>query len=93
MQNQGLGRGSPARRANSPRADIAISARRPGRTATRSFAEPHRPPRRPLRTGGAAKGDRIVTTWDNHPDFLTTFFACGAIGAIFVPLNTRARTA
>jgi fatty-acyl-CoA synthase len=26
---------------------------------------------------------------DNHPAFLETLFACGVLGAIFVPLNTR----
>lgn len=36
-----------------------------------------------------AKGDRVAYLGNNHPDFLTTFFACGVIGAIFVPLNTR----
>jgi len=35
------------------------------------------------------KGDRVAYLGNNHPDFLTTLFACGAIGAIFVPLNTR----
>ncbi|WP_082110001.1 acyl-CoA synthetase [Demequina phytophila] len=38
---------------------------------------------------GLAKRDRLVYLGNNHPDFLTTFFACGALGAIFVPLNTR----
>lgn len=29
-------------------------------------------------------------TWGkNHPSFVETFFACGLLGAIFVPLNTR----
>src|SRR5690606_19027399 len=35
------------------------------------------------------KGDRVAYLGHNHPDFLTSFFACGLIGAIFVPLNTR----
>lgn len=38
---------------------------------------------------GVRKGDRVTYIGNNHPDFLTTFFACGALGAIFVPLNTR----
>lgn len=42
-----------------------------------------------LRDRGVAQGDRVIYLGNNHPDFLTTFFACGAIGAIFVPLNTR----
>lgn len=38
---------------------------------------------------GLAKRDRLVYLGNNHPDFLTTFFACATLGAIFVPLNTR----
>lgn len=38
---------------------------------------------------GVVKGDRVAYLGNNHPDFLTAFFACGLIGAIFVPLNTR----
>lgn len=38
---------------------------------------------------GVSKGDRVAYLGNNHPDFLTSFFACGLIGAIFVPLNTR----
>lgn len=38
---------------------------------------------------GVSKGDRVAYLGNNHPDFLTTFFACGVLGAIFVPLNTR----
>jgi fatty-acyl-CoA synthase len=38
---------------------------------------------------GVVKGDRVAYLGNNHPDFLTTFFACGMLGAIFVPLNTR----
>lgn len=42
-----------------------------------------------LRAGGVAKGDRVAYLGDNHPSFLETLFACGQVGAIFVPLNTR----
>ncbi|GAA5036442.1 long-chain fatty acid--CoA ligase [Microbacterium fluvii] len=38
---------------------------------------------------GVVTGDRVAYLGNNHPDFLTTLFACGAVGAIFVPLNTR----
>lgn len=38
---------------------------------------------------GVAQGDRVAYLGNNHPDFLTSFFACGLIGAVFVPLNTR----
>lgn len=42
-----------------------------------------------LRESGVAKGDRVAYLGDNHPSFLETLFACGQLGAIFVPLNTR----
>lgn len=38
---------------------------------------------------GVAKGDRVAYLGENHPSFVETFFACGLVGAIFVPLNTR----
>ena len=38
---------------------------------------------------GIAKGDRVAYLGENHPAFLETLFACGILGAIFVPLNTR----
>ncbi|MDP9889476.1 o-succinylbenzoate--CoA ligase [Pseudarthrobacter enclensis] len=42
-----------------------------------------------LRVRGVAKGDRVAYLGENHPSFVETFFACGLLGAIFVPLNTR----
>lgn len=42
-----------------------------------------------LNAGGVAKGDRVAYLGENHPSFLETLFACGQLGAIFVPLNTR----
>ena len=42
-----------------------------------------------LRDRGVAKGDRVAYLGENHPSFVETFFACGLLGAIFVPLNTR----
>ena len=38
---------------------------------------------------GVAKGDRVAYLGENHPSFVETFFACGLLGAVFVPLNTR----
>ncbi|MDQ4489787.1 long-chain fatty acid--CoA ligase [Sinomonas sp. ASV486] len=38
---------------------------------------------------GVARGDRVAYLGENHPAFFETFFACGLLGAIFVPLNTR----
>ncbi|MDN5939518.1 MAG: AMP-binding protein, partial [Salinisphaera sp.] len=42
-----------------------------------------------LIAGGATRGDRVAYAGLNHPDFLTTLFACSRIGAIFVPINYR----
>ncbi|MBW4094283.1 MAG: long-chain fatty acid--CoA ligase [Acidobacteria bacterium] len=38
---------------------------------------------------GVVKGTRVAYLGNNHSAFLETLFACGSIGAIFVPLNTR----
>lgn len=42
-----------------------------------------------LKDRGVVKGDRVAYLGENHPSFVETFFACGLLGAIFVPLNTR----
>jgi fatty-acyl-CoA synthase len=42
-----------------------------------------------LATRGVTRGDRVAYLGDNEPSFLETFFAVTALGAIFVPLNTR----
>ncbi|MDK6259380.1 long-chain fatty acid--CoA ligase [Corynebacterium frankenforstense] len=38
---------------------------------------------------GVHQGDRVAFLGENHPAFMETLFACGAVGAVFVPLNTR----
>ena len=38
---------------------------------------------------GVRRGDRVAYLGANHPALVETFFAAGALGAIFVPLNTR----
>ncbi len=42
-----------------------------------------------LRDGGVCRGDRVGYIGLNHPCFLETLYACGCLGAIFVPLNYR----
>lgn len=42
-----------------------------------------------FRDRGVVKGDRVAYLGENHPSFVEVFFACGLVGAIFVPLNTR----
>jgi fatty-acyl-CoA synthase len=38
---------------------------------------------------GVASGDRVAWTGGNHPSALETLYACGQLGATWVPLNAR----
>src|SRR5690349_7155166 len=38
---------------------------------------------------GVRHGDRVAYLGPNHPAFVETLFATGALGAVFVPLYTR----
>ncbi|WP_112133187.1 acyl-CoA synthetase [Glycomyces dulcitolivorans] len=42
-----------------------------------------------LRGLGVGRGDRVAYLGPNHHTFLEALFASGALGAVFVPLNTR----
>ena len=42
-----------------------------------------------LRAAGIGKGDRVAYLGPNHPAYLDLLFACGRLGAIFVPVNFR----
>lgn len=42
-----------------------------------------------LLAGGVGEGDRVGYLGLNHPNFCVSMFACGRIGAIFVPINFR----
>jgi fatty-acyl-CoA synthase len=42
-----------------------------------------------LRAGGISAGDRVGYIGLNHPIFLEMLYACGCLGAVFVPLNFR----
>jgi len=42
-----------------------------------------------LAARGVRPGDRVAYLGTNTPEFLETLFACGQIGAVFVPLNIR----
>lgn len=87
MRNEGLG-SWPARRAR----------KTPQRTAlihgdtTVTYAQLHARTTRlaqALRALGLRRGDRIAYLGPNHPSYLETLFAAGALGAVFVPLNPR----
>ncbi|WP_062382922.1 acyl-CoA synthetase [Demequina iriomotensis] len=87
MRNQGLGDWVARRRIKSA-GDIALIGE--DRTYTYdAFADRIARLADALADRGLAKRDRLVYLGNNHQDFLTTFFACGTLGAIFVPLNTR----
>ncbi|WP_280434859.1 acyl-CoA synthetase [Nocardia carnea] len=42
-----------------------------------------------LRELGVQRGDRVALLSANHPAYLEVLFACGLLGATFVPLNAR----
>ncbi|WP_297080962.1 long-chain fatty acid--CoA ligase [uncultured Demequina sp.] len=87
MKNQGLGDWIARRRIKSE-GDTAIIWS--GGTYTYdAYADRVARLAQALADRGLSKRDRLVYLGNNHPDFLTTFFACGLLGAIFVPLNTR----
>ncbi len=44
---------------------------------------------RGLQEIGVRAGDRVAFLGPNHPALLTTLFACGQLGAVFVPVNFR----
>ena len=93
MQNEGPGRNEglgswPGRRARMTpdRTALVFEGRRT------SYAELDGRVRRlasVLRHNGVGVGDRVAYLGPNHPAFLETFFATAALGAVFVPLNTR----
>ncbi|MFR9728870.1 acyl-CoA synthetase [Saccharopolyspora sp. MS10] len=87
MRNQGLG-SWPARRARMTPDRIAL--RHGDRSIT--YAELARRTARLARglaAAGVRSGDRVAYLGPNHPAYLELLFACGALGAVFVPLNFR----
>jgi fatty-acyl-CoA synthase len=87
MNNQGIGSWTARRARKTPSRTALIHEER----AT-SYAELHDRSTRLahfLRSEGVRNGDRVAFLGPNHPSFLLTLFACGQLGAVFVPLNTR----
>ncbi len=87
MLNRGLG-SWPARRARMTRHRTALVH------GTRSWTYGQLDERvnrlaHALRGLGVRAGDRVASLGPNHPAFLETLFATAALGAVFVPLNTR----
>ncbi|MFF9457559.1 acyl-CoA synthetase [Streptomyces flaveolus] len=87
MLNQGLG-SWPARRARKTPDRVAVVHE----DRSWTYRDLHRRVLRlahGLRALGTGRGDRVAYLGPNHPAFLETLFAAGALGAVFVPLNTR----
>ena len=87
MQNQGIGTWVRRRRERS-RHDIAVVFRDQSLTYG-ELADRIDRLAAALADRGVRAGDRVAYLGNNHPSFLETLFACGTLGAIFVPLNTR----
>ncbi|WP_336204424.1 acyl-CoA synthetase [Nonomuraea sp. LPB2021202275-12-8] len=87
MRNQGLG-SWPARRARMTPDRVALTYRGRDRTYRDLHARANRLARALARLG-VRRGDRVAYLGANDPALVETFFATGALGAVFVPLNTR----
>ncbi|WP_160663313.1 acyl-CoA synthetase [Pseudarthrobacter sp. ATCC 49987] len=87
MENFGIGSWLQRRRPKSGSKTALISGGR--ELSYEQFADRTVRLANALRDRGVAKGDRVAYLGENHPSFLETLFACGTLGAIFVPLNTR----
>src|SRR3954454_24041975 len=87
MRNAGLG-SWPERR-------LRISPQRPaiwfeGTTTTHGeFAHRVRRAAAALEDLGVGRGDRVAWFGANHPAALETLYACGQLGAVWVPVNAR----
>lgn len=87
MRNQGLGSWMARRRAIAPEQTALIfdgSSLSYGELSGRTYRLAHG-----LAGLGVRTGDRVGYLGPNHPAFVETMFACGDLGAIFVPLNYR----
>ncbi|MFC5929443.1 long-chain-fatty-acid--CoA ligase [Cryobacterium melibiosiphilum] len=87
MHNQGLGSWIHRRRVKSATHTALISG--DNRLSYDELAERVDRLANALDARGIRSGDRVAYLGENHPAFLETLFACGVLGAIFVPLNTR----
>jgi acyl-CoA synthetase (AMP-forming)/AMP-acid ligase II len=87
MRNAGLGSWPERRLRISPDRDAIWFE---GTTIShRQFAERTRRTAGALARLGVRAGDRVAWTGSNHPSALETLYACGQLGAIWVPVNSR----
>jgi len=87
MRNAGLGSWPERRLRMTPDRDAIWFE---GRTTSHAgFAERVRRTAAGLAGLGVRHGDRVAWFSANHPSALETLFACGQLGAIWVPINAR----
>jgi fatty-acyl-CoA synthase len=87
VRNAGLGSWPERRLQISPERDAIWFE---GTTTTHGgFAERVRRTAAALAGLGVTVGDRVAWTGGNHPSALETLYACGQLGAIWVPVNAR----
>ena len=87
MRNAGLGSWPERRLRISPERDALWFE---GTTTSHAqFAERVRRTAGALAGLGVTAGDRVAWTGGNHPSALETLYACGQLGAIWVPVNAR----
>src|SRR4051794_1815233 len=87
MRNAGLGSWPERRLAISPERDAIWFE---GTTTSHAgFAERVRRAAAVLAGLGVRSGDRVAWVSGNHPSALETLYACGQLGAIWVPVNAR----
>jgi len=90
VRNAGLGSWPERRRVISPDRDAIWFE---GTTTSHAgFADRVRRTAAALAGLGVAPGDRVAWTGGNHPSALETLYACGQLGAIWVPVNARLAT-
>jgi fatty-acyl-CoA synthase len=87
MENRGIGDWVHRRRVKSGDAIAVVCG--PVRRSYAQLAERIDQLASALEQRGVGKGDRVAYLGANAPEFLETLFAVTALGAIFVPLNTR----
>jgi fatty-acyl-CoA synthase len=87
VRNAGLGSWPERRSRISPERDAIWFE---GTTTSHAgFAERVRRAAGALAALGVRSGDRVAWTGGNHPSALETLYACGQLGAIWVPVNAR----
>jgi len=87
VRNAGLGSWPERRRRITPHRDALWFEG--GTTSHLEFADRIRRVAGALANLGVGRGDRVAWLGQNHPAALETLYACGQLGAVWVPVNAR----